>query len=117
MKVKGIERALGSSKFGVRSSEATSNQNPKLTTRSRIITITLLLIALTLGQSVAPRQAYGLDDQDKPSSEKLFNEAKKALRKGKFERATEIYREILATDGQNAQAKLGVAFASFKLQN
>lgn len=40
---------------------------------------------------------------------KLLNRAEKALRSGDFERAEQIYREILAKDEQNVEARLGLS--------
>ena len=44
-------------------------------------------------------------------NEKTRNRAQRALRAGDFERAEQIYRELLAKDDQDADARLGLSHA------
>ena len=49
-----------------------------------------------------------------PDNEKARNRAQKALRAGDFERAEQIYREVLAKDDQDIEARLGLSQALLK---
>src|SRR5215813_5840896 len=49
-----------------------------------------------------------------PDNEKTRNRAERALRSGDFERAEQIYREILAKDDHDTEARLGLSRALLK---
>src|SRR5262245_53197645 len=49
-----------------------------------------------------------------PDNEKTRNRAERALRSGDFERAEQIYRELLAKDDHDTQARLGLSRALLK---
>jgi predicted aspartyl protease/Flp pilus assembly protein TadD len=49
-----------------------------------------------------------------PDNEKTRNRAERALRAGDFERAEQIYRELLAKDDQDTDARLGLSHALLK---
>jgi predicted aspartyl protease/Flp pilus assembly protein TadD len=49
-----------------------------------------------------------------PDNEKTRNRAERALRAGDFERAEQIYRELLAKDDHDTQARLGLSRALLK---
>src|SRR5712671_6797972 len=66
-----------------------------------------LLVCLTLATVVA---AYA------PENEKARNRAQKALRSGDFERAEQLYREVLAKDDHDNDARLGLSHALLKLR-
>ncbi|HWP44985.1 MAG TPA: aspartyl protease family protein [Blastocatellia bacterium] len=51
------------------------------------------------------------------SIDKLHREARKSIRAGKFEKAAEIYQEILARESKDVQALLGLSLAHLKEQN
>jgi len=51
-----------------------------------------------------------------PDNEKARNRAQKALRAGDFERAEQLYREVLAKDDQDTLARLGLSHALLKLR-
>jgi predicted aspartyl protease/thioredoxin-like negative regulator of GroEL len=51
-----------------------------------------------------------------PDNEKARNRAQKALRAGDFERAEQLYREVLAKDDQDLEARLGLSQALLKLR-
>src|SRR5258706_7772153 len=66
-----------------------------------------VLVCLTLATVVA---AYA------PENEKARNRAQKALRSGDFERAEQLYREVLAKDDHDNDARLGLSHALLKLR-
>lgn len=51
-----------------------------------------------------------------PDNEKARSRAQKALRAGDFERAEQLYREILAKDDRDTLARLGLSHALLKLR-
>src|ERR1700682_4986884 len=51
-----------------------------------------------------------------PDNEKARNRARKALRAGDFERAEQLYREVLAKNDQDIEARLGLRQALLKLR-
>lgn len=51
-----------------------------------------------------------------PENEKARNRAQKALRAGDFERAEELYRELLTKDAHDNSARLGLSHALLKLR-
>ena len=51
-----------------------------------------------------------------PDNEKARNRAQKALRAGDFERAEELYREVLSKDAHDNLARLGLSHALLKLR-
>ena len=65
------------------------------------LVVTLLVLALTSSITVN-------------AGDKALNRAQKALRSGDFERAEQLYRELLAKNEQNAEARLGLSHALLK---
>jgi len=51
-----------------------------------------------------------------PDNEKARDRAQKALRAGDFERAEQLYRDVLAKDDQDVRARLGLSHALLKLR-
>jgi tetratricopeptide (TPR) repeat protein len=51
-----------------------------------------------------------------PDNEKARSRAQKALRSGDFERAEQLYRDLLAKDDQDNEARLGLSHALLKLR-
>src|SRR5205807_5486890 len=51
-----------------------------------------------------------------PDNEKARNKAQKALRAGDFERAEQLYRDLLAKDDHDNLARLGLSHALLKLR-
>ena len=51
-----------------------------------------------------------------PDNEKARNRAQKALRAGDFERAEQLYRELLSKDDHDNEARLGLSHALLKLR-
>jgi tetratricopeptide (TPR) repeat protein len=51
-----------------------------------------------------------------PDNEKARNRAQKALRAGDFERAEQMYRDLLAKDDHDNEARLGLSHALLKLR-
>lgn len=73
--------------------------------RSAIGWLTASLACLVLATNVAAHS---------PDNEKARNRAQKALRAGDFERAEQLYREVLAKDDQDMEARLGLSQALLK---
>jgi len=72
--------------------------------QSRLTPVGVLLICLT-----AAFVTFGAVD-----NEKTRNRAERALRSGDFERAEQIYRELLAKDDHDTEARLGLSRALLK---
>ncbi|MDX6306007.1 MAG: hypothetical protein QOI77_2976 [Blastocatellia bacterium] len=66
-----------------------------------------VLVCLTLATVVAAHA---------PDNEKARNRAQKALRSGDFERAEQLYRDVLAKDDHDNDARLGLSHALLKLR-
>src|SRR6266571_4658558 len=79
---------------------------PEKLRRQLIVSIGLLVICL---MSV-PRVAAGIPD----NNDKTRSRADKALRAGDFERAEQIYRELLAKNDHDTDARLGLSRALLK---
>ncbi len=96
MKVKGIESALSGFRLGKHSRLQSATERPTL----RVA----ILFAITLSVflfAVAPYRAIAFaDDKEDDAREKIHREARKAIRKGKYERAVELYRELLDKEGK-----------------
>jgi predicted aspartyl protease/cytochrome c-type biogenesis protein CcmH/NrfG len=75
--------------------------------RSAIGWLTASLACLALATAVAAHS---------PDNEKARNRAQKALRAGDYERAEQLYREVLAKDDQDIEARLGLSQALLKLR-
>src|ERR1700730_4018314 len=75
--------------------------------RSAISWLTASLACLALTIAVAAHS---------PDNEKARNRAQKALRAGDFERAEKLYREVLAKDDHDTEARLGLSRALLKLR-
>ena len=73
--------------------------------RSAIGWLTAALACLALATTVTAHS---------PDNEKARNRAQKALRAGDFERAEQLYREVLAKDDQDIEARLGLSQALLK---
>jgi tetratricopeptide (TPR) repeat protein len=68
--------------------------------------LTAALVCLALAAAVTAH----------PDNEKARNRAEKALRAGDFERAEKLYREVLAKDDHDTEARLGLSRALLKLR-
>ena len=79
--------------------------------RTRSFLAFLLVAAFTF----VPVARASSDDQD--IRERSFRNARKALRKGEFERAARLYSTLAAGNSKDLQAEIGAAFAYLKLQN
>lgn len=75
--------------------------------RSAIGSLAASFVCLALATAVAAHS---------PDNEKARNRAQKALRAGDFERAEQLYREVLAKDDQDTLARLGLSHALLKLR-
>src|SRR5499433_1230941 len=76
----------------------------RATLRTSLFVVGAVVICLT-----AELVAFGTAD-----NEKTRNRAERALRSGDFERAEQIYREILAKDDHDTEARLGLSRALLK---
>src|ERR1044072_5675761 len=134
MKVKGIESALCSCRFQIPSALESGGfwlrkrshlQSTTVCRKSKSrkvkhgnLLIILLVIMFTLSAAAARGPAAALeDDKESDAIEKIYREAKKAIRKGKYERASDLYRSLLEKNGQDIQALLGASFAYLKQLN
>src|SRR2546425_3823773 len=79
---------------------------PEKLRRQLIVSIGLLVLCLMS----APRVAAGIPD----NTDKTRSRADKALRAGDFERAEQIYRDLLAKNDKDADARLGLSQALLK---
>jgi predicted aspartyl protease/tetratricopeptide (TPR) repeat protein len=75
--------------------------------RSAVGWLTASLVCLALVTAAAAHS---------PDNEKARNRAQKALRAGDFERAEKLYREVLAKDDHDLEARLGLSHALLKLR-
>jgi tetratricopeptide (TPR) repeat protein len=57
------------------------------------------------------------EKQEKAARDKANRDAQKALRKGKYEQAVELYQKLIDSKAQDLEARLGASFAYFKMQN
>ncbi|HEY8228162.1 MAG TPA: aspartyl protease family protein [Pyrinomonadaceae bacterium] len=73
----------------------------------RMAALTVAAIVLSLA-AVDPASAF---------NDKALNKGQKAIRKGDYQLAEKIYRELLTKDAQDTQARLGLSFALLKQRN
>jgi predicted aspartyl protease len=109
MKVKGIESALSGFRFG--------SQSARDDQASRAVILSVILLSAFLFAFTPFRAVASASDKEDEAREKIYREARKAIRKGKYERATELYQALLDKNGQDLQARLGASFAHLKQQN
>lgn len=84
-----------------------SRRSRLISFRSAIGSLAAAFVCLALAIAVAAHS---------PDNEKARNRAQKALRAGDFERAEQLYREVLAKDDQDNLARLGLSHALLKLR-
>jgi predicted aspartyl protease/Flp pilus assembly protein TadD len=88
------------------------------TTRARARLIKLLsLFCLTAALVVSGVSTSQAADKDKKQRARLHREAKKATKKGDYQKAIRLYSNLLGEDDRDIQARLGAAFASMKAQD
>jgi predicted aspartyl protease/thioredoxin-like negative regulator of GroEL len=123
MKVKGIESALYSSwhqatVFWFKKCRASPQTRAGRGPWAGKLPVVLLLAAFALSAAAGPYQAAPLaDDKEGEARDKINREARKAIRKGKYERAAELYRGLLEKNGEDAQALRGASLAYLKQLN
>ena len=113
MKVKGIESALSGSRLGKHSRLQSVTDTPTL----RVVILFVVVLSAFLFAVAPSRAIVFADDKEDEAREKIHREARKAIRKGKYERAVELYRDLIDKKGQDLQARLGASFAYLKQQN
>jgi tetratricopeptide (TPR) repeat protein len=120
MKVKGIESAVNAvaDPGWLASGSPTgrvcayAQRAGNLQRRIRIFLVIGLLAAL------ASTAFAGVSDQKvQTTREQALRDARKALRKGDFDRAANFYKDLIAGDPLDLQAQVGAAFAYMKLKN
>ena len=122
MKVKSTGRVLNA--FARARDARADNLSPHV----RGFAAALATLALLAGAAVSPvarARDTGSDtlvqtnaqSQEKPGRNSLYNNGKKALRSGKYEKAAKLFREIISSDSLDLQAHIGLAYAYFKDQN
>ena len=79
--------------------------------------LAIALCCLALCPSIFPGQAATFTEDVKRASAKLNNEARRAVRKGEYTAAIDIYKSILDKNGQDLQARLGISWAYIKDQD
>ncbi len=78
----------------------------------------VLIFCLFAALLLAPMTRADSGDQKvEAARENTLRDARRALRKGDFERAARLYGEMVDRDAQDVQAQMGAAFAHMKLQN
>ncbi|HJQ68923.1 MAG TPA: aspartyl protease family protein [Blastocatellia bacterium] len=123
MKVKGIESAKVGFWFlvsGFWLRDSVGNQKPE-TRNQKLFSMFTVALLLALGLALAaaaPRvSAEAGDRKEKDPNEKYYRQAKKAIRDGKYEKAVEVYAELLDKDGRDIEAHLGISLAYAKQLN
>src|SRR5689334_16158155 len=122
MKVKGIESAPTSvpgswlmmpgslAEMASAHAQKTRNQQHRIAS--------FLVISLLITLALASTGLADVNDQQATSTrEQTLRNARKALRKGEFERAATYYSDLVNRNAQDIQALLGAAFAYMKLQS
>ncbi len=86
--------------------------------RFRLSFYTLILAFALALMAVAPQISADIGDRkEKDPNEKYYREAKKAMRNGKYEKAIELYNDLLNKNGRDIQAHLGIALVYAKQLN
>src|SRR6267154_2539724 len=83
------------------------NLKSRLVSSSPIGRLAAILVCLSVATIVAAHS---------PDNEKARSRAQKALRSGDFERAEQLYRDVLAKDDHDNDARLGLSHALLKLR-
>src|SRR6266481_4713355 len=83
------------------------NLKSRLVSSSPIGRLAAILVCLAVATIVAAHS---------PDNEKARGRAQKALRSGDFERAEQLYRDVLAKDDHDNDARLGLSHALLKLR-
>ncbi|MEN3332837.1 MAG: hypothetical protein V7641_2202 [Blastocatellia bacterium] len=122
MKVKGIEsvrRSVSGSWLLVSGSFlAETDSHPRTTRNQKRGTRNFLIIGLFVALALAPLALADVKDpKDQNTKEQTHRNARKALRKGAFEQAANLYNDLITRDAQDIQAQLGASFAYMKMQS
>lgn len=80
-------------------------ESKKFFRRMAVVFVTAIILSLSFAQ---PAPAF---------FDKEHNKGQKALRKGDYQLAEKIYRELLTKDAHDTQARLGLSFALLKQRN
>ena len=99
MKVKGIESAHVSFRI------------------TRFAIAIFLAFALAVSAAAPHASAEAGERKKKDPNEKFYREAKKAMREGKYEKAINLYTDLINKDARNIPAHLGIALVYAKLLN
>lgn len=83
---------------------------------ARLAGCLLLMVAFALSPVIVPLARATSSEEKTKSNDKLFRDAKKKIRAGKYDDALKVYRAMIEADSINVQAQLGASFAHFKMQ-
>jgi tetratricopeptide (TPR) repeat protein len=128
MKVKGIESvqpavsstemrfARGDSSFLVQVFSFTTRQEPRNQKSVMRTLLALVLLALSALATVASAQTTA-PPQDQSTREQALRDARKAMRKGDYEQAANLYKDLIARNEQDIHAHIGAATAYLKIMS
>jgi tetratricopeptide (TPR) repeat protein len=84
----------------------------------------LLILALTLSaaivpsvRAISPQLSAKEAKEAKGANDKLYREARKAMRQGKYDAGLTIFLGMIEADARDNRARLGASFAYLKMQN
>src|SRR5262245_66192413 len=75
----------------------------------------LVLVALAFSVIAYSPRTSVLAEQDGKQIELILRDGKALIKKGKYDKAAEMYKEALKVDPRDVRALLGLAFASVKV--
>ncbi|HKY05478.1 MAG TPA: tetratricopeptide repeat protein, partial [Blastocatellia bacterium] len=93
--------------------ESTRNARGRIV---RFLALFCLAVPLILSSVASPLRVEAAEKSKKQRA-KIHREAQKAIKDGDFEKAIKLYTGLVEENGQDIQARLGVAFAAIKDQN
>ncbi|HKP11609.1 MAG TPA: aspartyl protease family protein [Blastocatellia bacterium] len=122
MKVKGIEsarRPISDFRFLVPAFWFLSQdeREPANESRRKRTFLIACLLALSVLVPTALADAIAAAPQAQITREQTYRDARKALRKGDYEQTLNLYKDLMARDGQDILAQNGAAYASMKMQS
>ncbi|MEK6303851.1 MAG: aspartyl protease family protein [Acidobacteriota bacterium] len=91
-----------------------SSEIPRQVTMVAVLCLTLATLAISPG--LAPMAvAFSEDSAGASNPDKILRQGRKEIRKGNFEKALALYREIIDKNATHIQARLGASFAYLKM--
>ena len=93
-----------------------SGKSALLARRSvRLAGYALVIVLMLSTSSVQFAYTTSAQQKTRPNSSRLYRDARKAIRTGKYEDALSVYRELLDADAGDIQARLGASLTHFKM--